>query len=58
MDCSLPGSSVHGILQARIQGENKDYKGENKGELVCGKYLVDRVLSTWNTISNCCVCVC
>ena len=38
MDCSLPGSCVHGILQARvlewvaIAFSNRRIKGESKGE--------------------------
>ena len=30
MDCSLPDSSVHGVLQARILGANERSNGELK----------------------------
>ena len=31
MDCSLPGSSVHGIFQARVRELNADYIMGNAG---------------------------
>ena len=37
MDCSLPGSSIHGIFQALHQGlKTKFYENEEKGPPVSG----------------------
>ena len=46
MDCSLPGSSVHGIFQARVLewgaiafSEQKHYLAISKNEIIHIKYL-------------------
>ena len=39
MDCSLPGSSVHGILQARILEWILLIQGQNLGLLHCRQIL-------------------
>ena len=55
MDCSLPGCSVHGILQARIlewvampSSRGSSWPGDRKC-FSCGSYIAGRFFTSWVT---------